>query len=250
MIVYSNSCSFGRSPQSNPAYSAIIAESLSAVSINRARGGSCNRRIIRTSLRDLLELKQKSTDKILVLIGLSFFFRTELWQPNIPAVDNDGNFHPINVNTSYVIKTNDYYSGDVEGTYNNTNPTVRDYYRQWLLHESKEALITELITDIVMFSAWCRYNDIKCLIWNNASIWPALPEVNCNDVFLKSLSQQLLSDSSVINPWEFSFIEWAQSLGHIPYDAKIHGKYGHPGSVAHVDLAQYLLTELDKRNQL
>jgi hypothetical protein len=250
MIVYANSCSFGLSPQSNPAYSEIIGKNLSATVINRAKSGSCNRRIIRSSLRDLLELKQTSNKQILALIGLSFFFRTELWQPNIPAVDNDGNFHSVSIHINHVIKTNDYYSGDVEDAYNNTDSSVRDYYRQWLIHQSKEALITELITDIIMFSAWCRDNDIKCLIWNNASIWPALPEVNCDDIFLKSLSQQLLSELGVVNPWKFSFIEWAQSRGHKPYDAEIHGKYGHPGSTAHIDLAQHLLTELDKRNRL
>jgi hypothetical protein len=250
MIVYANSCSFGIPPPSGPAYSEIIAHNVSASIINRAKGGSCNRRIIRSSLRDLIEIKQTSNKQILALIGLSFFFRTELWQPNIPAVDNDGNFHPVGIHTNHVIKTNDYYSGDVEDAYSNTDPAIRDYYRQWLIHESKEALITELITDIVMFSAWCRDNNIKCLIWNNASIWPALPDVNCNDIFLKSLSQSLLSEPSVINPWEFSFIDWALSRGHTPYDAEIYGKYGHPGPTAHVDLAHYLLIELDKRNQL
>ena len=60
----------------------------------------------------------------------------------------------------------------------------------------------------------------------------------------------MLSEPSVINPWEFSFIDWALSRGHTPYDAEIYGKYGHPGPTAHVDLAHYLLIELDKRNQL
>ena len=249
MIVYANSCSFGMPPLSSPSYSEIIAHNLSASIINRAKSGSCNRRIIRSSLRDLLEIKQTSNEQILALVGLSFFFRTELWQPNSPAVDNDGNFHPVGIRSNHVIKTNNYYSGDVEDAYINTNPEIRDYYRQWLIHESKEALITELVTDIVMFSAWCRDNNIKCLIWNNASIWPSLPDVNYNDIFLKSLSQSLLSETSVINPWEFSFIDWALSKGHEPYDAEIYGKYGHPGPEAHVDLAQYLLIELDKRNQ-
>ena len=250
MIVYSNSCSFGRPPQSNPCYSDLVAQHLSATVINRARGGSCNRRIIRSSLRDLIELRARSAEPVLALIGLSYFFRTELWQPTKPAIDNDGNFHPISININHVVKTNNYYSGDINDAYNNTDPLVRDYYRQWLIHENKEALITDLITDTIMFVSWCRDNNIRCLTWNNASLWPSEPDVNCNDIFLRSLTQQLLEESSIINPWKFSFIEWAKSLGHIPYDVDIYGENGHPNMDAHVDLAQYLLVELSKRNQL
>jgi len=250
MIVYSNSCSFGLRPQLNPAYSDIIALELSATTINRARPGGCNRRIIRSSLRDLIELRQKTNESIVALIGLSYFFRTELWQPLIPTVDNDGNFHPVAINTSHAIKTNNFYSGDINDAYNNTDQSVRDYYRQWLIHESKEALITEQTTDVIMFIAWCRNNSISCLVWNNASRWPTEPEVNCNDVFLKPLVQHLLDNPSVINPWEFSFIEWAKSLGHVPYDAQIYGDNGHPPAQAHTDLAQHLLIELKKRNQI
>lgn len=250
MIVYSNSCSFGLPPLSQPAYSDLIAKNLSATAINRGRPGSCNRRIIRSSLRDLIELKQESNSRILALIGLSYFFRTELWQPNIPAIDNDGNFHPISINQAHVIKTNNYYSGDIDDAYNNTESSVRDYYRQWLLHESKEALITDLITDIIMFINWCSVNDISCLVWNNAVPWPGLPEVNCKDIFLKSLSQNLLAHPSIIDPWNFSFIDWAKSLGHVPYDANIHGEHGHPDHLAHNDLAEHLLIELKERNQI
>lgn len=248
MIIYSNSCSFGLPPQKNPPYSTLIAEKLSASVINCGRGNSCNRRIIRTSLRDLIELKQKSNDRILVLMGLSDFFRTELWQPNIPAVDNDGNFHPLSVKTDYRIKN--FYSGNVDEVYNNTDHSVRDYYRQWLLHQSKEALMTDLVTDIIMFVNWCQHNNINCLVWNNAKTWPDIKEVNYEDIFLKSLSQTLQTNLNVIDPWNFSFVEWALSLGHRPYDEDRYGEWGHPGPVAHRELAQHLLNVLDERNIL
>ena len=56
MIIYSNSCSFGALNNSYPVYSEIIAKTLNAQLVNKGKPGSCNRRIIRTTLRDLNEI--------------------------------------------------------------------------------------------------------------------------------------------------------------------------------------------------
>ena len=147
MIVYANGCSFGL-PVGPEAicYSELIAQRLNAQLISKHTAGSGNRRLIRSSLRDLIELKKKSNEKILALIGLSFFFRTELWQPELPATPNDGHFHPIR--TDHIRKTSksQYYSGDIEKEYKKKFKTY--FYTPYIVYMSLMTDITfeDLIT--------------------------------------------------------------------------------------------------------
>jgi len=245
MIVYANGCSFGLPIGSDSVcYSQIIAKTLNAQLISSHFEGCGNRRIIRSSLRDLLELKKKSNKKILALIGLSFFFRTELWQPHLPATPNDGHFRPIR--TDAVVRTtkNQYYTGNIEQEYKNTDPMVRDWYKQCLIWQSKESIITDQLADIVMFASFCQHQEIDYLIWNNADIWPGLPEVNINDIFIKDFVNVALNKINLIDPWKFAFLPWALDQGLEPVDKDVYGEYGHPGPEAHRRLSAFLLEKI------
>jgi hypothetical protein len=241
MIVYANGCSFGLPPGPGTiSYSQIISEKLDAQLINKHTEGTGNRRLIRSSLRDLIELKKQSNEKILALLGLSFFFRTELWQPHLPAVSNDGHFHPVR--SSRVVRTSksQYYSGDIDQESKNIDPMVRDWFRQQLIWQNKESLITEQVTDIIMFGTFCQQQGIDYLIWNNADIWPGHPEVNIHDVFLKDFVEFALHNVNLIDPWQFAFLPWALEQGLEPIDKDQYGDYGHPGQEAHKRLAFFL----------
>lgn len=247
MIVYSNSCSFG-APQGHPIYPDLVAEEFGAELVNAGVESSCNRRIIRSSVRDLINLKNSSSESILCLIGLSFISRTELWQPTLPATATDGHFHPITHNH----KTISWAKGLVETLVKDVHllvPTkVQDYYKHWLLHMSKEALITDLLTDVIMFRDFCLQNNIDVLIWSNTQLWPGEPEVAIDDVFLKDFTKEL-DNKNVINPWRFSFQQYAQELGYRPKDADKYGISGHPNEEAHRDFSKFLIKYI-KENEL
>lgn len=237
MIVYANGCSFGLPPGSGTAsYSQLIAENLDAQLINKHAGGTGNRRLVRSSLRDLIELKKQSDEKILALLGLSFFFRIELWQPHLPAVSNDGHFHPVR--TSNIVTTSK--SRDIDPESKNMDPMVQDWFRQQMVWQNKESIITELLTDIIMFGAFCQQQNIDYLIWNNADIWPGRPEVNVHDVFLKDFVEFALHKVNLVDPWKFAFLPWALEQGLEPIDKDQYGIYGHPGQEAHKRLAVFL----------
>lgn len=91
MIVYSNSCSFG-APQEHIIYPDIVAKELNGTLVNDGTPGSCNRRIIRSSIRSLINIRKDYNGPLLALVGLSFISRTELWQPHLSVADNDGTF--------------------------------------------------------------------------------------------------------------------------------------------------------------
>lgn len=244
MIVYSNSCSFGAPNQGHDIYPELISAHYNASLINRGLPGSCNRRIIRTSTRDLLEIKKSSNNEIICLIGLTFISRTELWQSDIPAKDNDGNFHSIAVDDKKHNWTLGLINTRVENIHLSAAENVQDYYKQWLLHMSKEALVTELITDLILFKNFCKQQNIKVLIWNNAQVFPGRPDVATDDIFLKIFTDTVTNDKNVIDLWSFCFLDYALGLGHRPRDENIYGTSGHPAGPAHRDFASYLINYL------
>lgn len=244
MIVYSNSCSFGQANQGHDIYPELIAQHYNASLINKGVPGSCNRRIIRTSTRDLIEIKKDFNDEILCLIGLSFISRTELWQPNIPAKDNDGNFHSITVDYKKYNWSAGLINTTVKDIHLSSPVEIQSYYQQWLLHMSKEAIITDLITDIILFKNFCQQQGIKVLIWSNAQIWPSSPEIAIDDIFLKSLVDTINNCQYIIDPWKFCFLDYALGRGHRPRDENLYGLTGHPAGPAHQDFALFLINYL------
>jgi hypothetical protein len=174
-------------------------------------------------------------------------FRAELWQPDIPAVDNDGNFHSITVNFKKINWVQNLVDTRIEDIWKEAPATVQEYYKQWLLHMSKEAIITDLSADIIMLKDFCLQNNIKILIWSNTQLWPKEPEVAISDVFLKDFTKILLNSDCIIDPWKFSFQQFALDQGHRPKDEDVYGISGHPSVAAHVDFANYLIEYLKEK---
>lgn len=245
MIVYANGCSFGLPVGENKTcYSEIIAKKFNAQLINKHIAGTGNRRLIRSSLRDLIEIGNTPNEKIVALIGLSFFFRTELWQPTKPANQNDGHFHPITTDFRPITDKKSWYYTGIEAEYKATDLAVRDWYKQHLLWQNKESIITDQLADIIMFASFCQEYNIDYLIWNNADVWPDSPEVDVNSPFLKDFVTCVLKNVNIVDPWNFAFLPWALSQGLRPIDEQIYAEYGHPGPEAHSRLAEFLIERL------
>ena len=239
MILYSNSCSFGAPTKSHPVYSEIIAKTLKAQLINKAIPGSCNRRIIRTTLRDVNEI----ADDVLVLIGLTFISRSEIWRPDLPAVDNDGHFYQIRP-TQNVSWTNGLMDSIVPNIHEKVDPVVSEYYKEWIIHYNRESQMTELCTDLFMLIGWLRSKGIKYKIFSNVDKLEGSEYVGYNSPFISSLQDTILKDEGVIDPWKFSFGTFAREQGLQPKDEHLYGIHGHPGARAHELFAKYLLETL------
>ena len=67
----------------NRTYAHVLGKKTAGFVINKATTGSCNRRIVRTTISDLLTQRQLNPEqKIIALLGLSFELRSELWHDN------------------------------------------------------------------------------------------------------------------------------------------------------------------------
>jgi hypothetical protein len=243
-LVYSNSCSFGAPGQGHQIYSNVVSDQYSSELVNRGERGACNRRIIRTTLRDLTDLKEAYND-ILVLIGFTFLSRTETWRPDLPAAGNDGHFHSLTVNHSKIDWTNGLNDTIVTDIHKLADPEVSEYYKQWLLHYDREAAMTDLLTDIVMLAGWLKQNNINYLMFSNVDCFDGDDLIGYNSPFLNNLRLTVEQDPCIINPWNFSFGTYALENGHEPKDARLYGKHGHPGEQAHQMFGNYLLEYLN-----
>tara|TARA_R110000803_G_C11870845_1_gene308396 strand:- start:43 stop:762 length:720 start_codon:yes stop_codon:yes gene_type:complete len=239
MIIYSNSCSFGALNNSYPVYSEIIAKTLNAQLVNKGKPGSCNRRIIRTTLRDLNEI----TDDVIVLIGLTFISRSEIWRPDLPAVDNDGHFYQIKP-TQKLSWPNGLMDTIIPNIHEKVDPEIRNYYKEWILHYDREATMTELCADLVMLIGWLRSKGITYKIFSNVDKLEGSEYIGYNSPFISSLQDTILKDEGVIDPWKFSFGTFAREQGLRPIDEDVLGVHGHPGARAHELFAKYLTEKL------
>jgi hypothetical protein len=248
LLVYSNSCSFGATNQQYKIYPEIVANQLTAELINCGLPGSCNRRIIRTTLRDLLELKNQHKN-ILVLLGLTFITRTELWQPWLPAADNDGHFSSITADHKKIDwSINGLIDTIVPDIEKLVDARVQEYYKHWLNHYHPESVMTELLIDLIMFTGWAKNNNINYIIFSNVDVLPGDNKVGYTSPFIKSLRDSVESDLHVINPWTFSFGGYALAQGLAPVDYHLYKQHGHPGEKAHALFANFLLEHLKTIN--
>lgn len=242
-LVYTNSCSFGAADQGHKIYPEYVATALDAQLVNRGLPGACNRRIIRTSLRDLNELHDKKN--ILALLGLTFVSRTELWQLDLPPQDNDGHFHSIIVDHSKVDwQKNGLINTVVNNIWTLARPTIKDYYKNWLLHLNMESEVVNLLVDLIMFTGWCKANNIQYLIFENTNTLPDDSKVGYNCSFVSSLRQTIAQDQDVLDLWNFSFKDFALANHLKPKDYDKYGEHGHPGPEAHLLFGNILLKHI------
>ena len=238
MLVYSNGCSF--SLNHPRAYADCVAQSLNAQLINKGQMGACNRRIIRTTMRDLLEIK---SNNVMALIGLSIMGRTELWRSDHPAQDNDGHFINVLPNKNDIVFSN----GLIDNPTNVSeyiDADIRDWYKQFVVHQNSESEITDLLTDVVMLTSFMKHRNIRYRVFNNMQSFINDESIGYDAPFLKSIRQQLERDSSCIDLWNFSFKQYALDKGYVPRDVEQYGMHGHPSIEAHEYFAKFLLAHI------
>lgn len=200
---------------------------------NASLPGSCNSRIIRTTVRDLLQIQDPD---IYVVINLSFILRTEVWDISVAGNNrfaNDGEFvsiQPANSRTWFFERssaTNDKYS---------------DYSRAWLRYYNPEPEMTNLLKELVLLTSWFKGRNIKYVIVSSALQEP----VDLDGEFIRDFWTVIRNDTNIINFFEMSFTQWCLQQGHVPitkHQQEIYGRVyniGHHGEAAHRDFANFL----------
>lgn len=232
MILYSNSDSYGVFSQPGvdtpygDVYGKFIADTLGSKFVNRGRSGSCNSRIMRTSVRDLIKLRNENpNEKIQALIGLATTYRNESWTiDNQHPEDQDGHFTSFQASSQFGFWLNEQ----------------KDFAKHWVAQYDNEAEQTNLLWQVLMFTNILKMYDIDYLLWWGCKIGVVKP-IEYFNPFIQDFYQEFKRDKNILSFEDFGFCSWCLDQGHVPFDKKKFGDYGHHGKDAHQAFADHLL---------
>lgn len=221
--IYANGCSFTADnyqlSNNQPVYVDVLAQKFNATSENHAIPGSCNRRIIRSTLRDSYALP----DDTLVIVQLTDMRRTE--RASVPTADTIWKFSHQDYKES--VKPNSNFS--LTGAYNDSlYPENVKYSEMFLTYYNELAELTDLIADVLMLTAHLRSRRLNYFVFpymplleNNKSK-AQVPQLNNN-----ILNGELNKDPRVLNLTNDSLVQHL-GLGDYYYDvAGALGEIGH-----------------------
>lgn len=210
-------------------YADHLANHLQGYLINRSLQGSCNRRIVRTSLHDLIHQRYLNPEqRIIAVIGLSFEMRDELWFEDAVALD------PVESNLRYHQWTHhsDWKQRLLEHKSINTKSFA--HWHKWIEHWEKGRAFfyspyqerINLLVDLVMLSSVLRDLDIDFVVFQGPVCEPLEAE------YLKDFFQNQL-DPRIMDLEKFGFCAWCQDRGFQHLDTEHDAKIGHYGPDAH-----------------
>jgi hypothetical protein len=217
-----------------------VAEPFGGFVINKSRGGSCNRRIIRTTVCDMLEQRKLNPgQKMLALIGLTFDQRSEIWveQPEQPLDPEESNFRTHAFSQSHSWWQDLLAGKEISQPSHGLN---RKYFRKYndgrAFFFSPCAERINLFCDLIMLRKFLESLDIGFLIFQS----PKLQQLS-SDFLLDHFRQELRTDPRVLDLEDFSFLSWAHEQGYVPLDLLDTPEIGHHGPEAHRQFAKAVL---------
>ena len=229
--LYTNGCSFTYDNHiyydlKEKSYGDLLAKKYNLSYQNNALPGSCNRRIIRNTLRDALNLDSTT----LVIVQLSLLSRTE--KSYTPGQNNEWKMN--NKQT-----TEEYHESIKENPEEKLN---NEYFLMHMRYFDEKAAITDIAADLIMLTAFLQNKGIPYYIF------PYQPMVSTkaaeslkNDAIQKYLSR----DPRIMNILTDSLVTRLGS-GDFFYDGRgiMYGQIGHLHPAGHVKCADILATLL------
>jgi len=254
-LIYCNGDSYSASntypEMKNNTYADFVAKKLNGFVINNAISGSCNRRIIRSSVSNLLEQRKLNpTQHIIALIGLSFELRSEIWNDELetPTAPEESNF--CSTQFSPLVDWRErLLSGLSLKTFNNNNLNdkfFKKYSEARAFFFSPYAERINLLLDLIMLRALLESLDIKFLIFQS----PKAEKLE-SDYLLDQFKQQIANDQRIFDLETFAFCDWSFDNNFVPFDQLDTPRIGHYKPDAHQAFAErVLLPQLYQTNQI
>ena len=258
-LIYCNGCSYSKPAKKYKVHADYVGEALNGFVLNNSIRGSCNRRIIRTSLYDILQQRKlNTTQKIIAIISLTFELRTDLWLDDItPTVPEESHFVSHQFSSMPTWKER-LLSGKSLGkplsNFLENHKSTKMFDSKYLtkLNEGKAFFYSpyaeriNLLADLIMFTSVCEKNYINYLIFQG----PKAEKLD-NDHLLDTFKAIVDSDPQIFDLEEFGFCDWAMKHKFIPIDSLDMPAIGHYNSDAHEAFAeQVLIPKLKETGQI
>lgn len=238
-LIYCNGDSYSNenyhSSLKGKTYSHAVGRKLNGFVINNAVNGSCNRRIIRTSVHDLVHQRQLNPDQeIIALIGLSFEIRSEIWIDDArPQFETESNFQ----SNSFTNKNNwREWLINKKSLPDKLGSGFLDKYNQGrAYYYSPYAERINLMCDLLMFQSLMQQLNIQFLVFQ-APKAEALESEYLLDFFKDKLNKNNFFDFE-----KFGFINWCFEQRFTPLDMEDRPWMSHYGPDAHQAFADQIL---------
>ena len=244
-LIYSNGCSYSDPNYASGAlisqtYADIVSQLLGGFALIRSQMGSCNRRIIRSSVHDLLMQREHNpTQKIIALIQLTFEIRDELWIDDIEqdSEPSESNFrtHQFSGQPDWKHRLLNLKDINVFSPYNINKKYLTKWSEGRAFFYSPYAERINLLTDIIMFTSLMEKHNIQFLIFQGPKA-----ELLTQEYMLDFLKAQT-TDQRIFNFETFSFCDWCKNNNFDLLDSSEPADIGHYGIDAHAEFAKQVL---------
>ena len=243
-LIYCNGDSYSN-PEYHPSlknktYDHVVGEQVQGYVMNRAITGSCNRRIIRTAVHDMIQQRRLNPQqKTIALIGLTFEIRSELWigdqQPSSPEESNFAT-HIFSGQPNW---RETLLQGLSLGS-KNPNQLEEKFYKKYTdgraYFYSPYAERINLLCDLIMLRSLLDQLDIDFLVFNCVKL-----EQLESDYLLDFFQEEILSDTRFVDFNNFGFCSWSNQQGFVPLDFLDQPEIGHYQADAHRAFAEEVL---------
>lgn len=226
--IYANGCSFTgdwqRRDTNQSTYLNFIADHYGATYHNAGKPGSCNRRIIRSTIRDAINFPKDT----LALVQLTFLHRTE-------------KYSPINDKNSWKFDFEDFKESIKPE--NKDEPENASYISEFIKQFDEKAELTTLMADVIMLASFFEARGIDYLIFS----YPQLTsDVEVQQYLSNTLfGYDLNNNKKILNIVNDSLVN-QMGNGSYYYDADgTQGIIGHANTQGHKQITEILLKLLN-----
>ena len=221
-------------------YVHVVGEYCHGFVINAAVSGSCNRRIIRTSLHDLILQRQLNPlQKIIALISLSFELRSEIWIDSLVSKQpSESNFVTHTFSSQQNWRENLLDSKDIEtpNKYKLDTKFYEKFSQGRAYFFSPYAERINLLVDLIMLKSTLDSMNIDFLIFQG----PVAEKLE-SEYLLDFFKQQIAMDQRIFDLETFGFCDWSYEQKFTPLDFLNRPTIGHYGPDAHYAFANTVL---------
>lgn len=237
-MIYVNGCSYSLSNGKN--YGDYLSDITGKNLMHKGIKGSSNDRIFRTTTRDLLKLKQNGINDCLVCLGLTFWFRTEIWIEN-HGIDkwykfgyDDGEFVSFQAITDTNWFGKNAINKDIPDLYKN-------YIKEWVTTVNVDSAIVNTLYHACLLLNLCKSLGYKLLIFWAADVSEDICRIDKNLDSLRDFYKQF-NDKNSFDLLQYCFVKDCFDSGYKPFDSEY--KHGHPDTNAHKEFANKICNKL------
>ena len=228
-------------------YAHVVGAHCNGFTINNAISGSCNRRIIRTTVHDMIQQRKLNpTQPIIVLLGLSFELRSELWideiQSNLRSEESNLRTHVFSKQVSW--RDNLLNNADIEtdNPYELNEKFFKKYSEGRAFFFSPYQERINLLTDLIMLRALFEKLNVNFLIFQSPK-----EEKLESDYLLDFFKNEIATDNRIMDLETFGFTDWCHKQNFTPLDMLDSLGIAHYGPDAHEAFArQFLIPKLEE----